>query len=374
VKAQAKPPAASTDFDGTRLTVARRLRGMSKTALAREVSVTASAIAQFEKGANNPSQSVANKIALALGFSRDFFGVGRAITPLPASTAHFRSLRSTTAMAREQALAYGELCLELVDLMEQFVDLPPVDLPALDLPATDTPSELGDDDIRRAAATVRKEWAVGPGPVGSVVQLLEAHGIVVLRLPHDTDPKVDAFSTDAGRRPLVLLSPTKVDKARSRFDSAHELGHLVLHPDTEPGSKLVENQAHAFAAEFLMPRDEIFGQLPRRIDWPVFHDLKRKWGVSLRALVYRAHKLDRLSQASYRRANQQLSIWGFPEPGSLGPAESPKLLGAALELMDANGIDFDEVLAQNRIDHDVSRAVIAGGSENRPHLNLPSAT
>ncbi|WP_431014433.1 ImmA/IrrE family metallo-endopeptidase, partial [Campylobacter jejuni] len=74
----------------------------------------------------------------------------------------------------------------------------------------------------------------------SVVQALEAHGIIALRLPTETDAAVDAFSTYSGARPLVFLSPTKDDKARSRFDAAHELGHLVLHPDTEPGSKLVE--------------------------------------------------------------------------------------------------------------------------------------
>lgn len=33
------------------------------------------------------------------------------------------------------------------------------------------------------------------------------------------------------------------DKARSRFDAAHELGHLLLHHDAEPGSKVIENQA-----------------------------------------------------------------------------------------------------------------------------------
>ena len=41
----ARSPAASSDFDGTRLTVARRLRGMSKATLAREIGVTPTAIA-----------------------------------------------------------------------------------------------------------------------------------------------------------------------------------------------------------------------------------------------------------------------------------------------------------------------------------------
>ena len=145
---------------------------------------------------------------------REFFGLGRSLTLLPASEAHFRSLRSTTAAAREQALAYGERSLELVNLIGEYVDLPPVDLPALDLQ-----EQLTEVDIVTAAADVRAAWGVGDGAVPSVVQLLEAHGIVVLRLPGDTDAAVDAFSTSAGRRPLVLLSPVREDRARGRFDA-----------------------------------------------------------------------------------------------------------------------------------------------------------
>lgn len=357
--------AARTDFDGTRLTVARRLRRKTKATLAREVGVTPTAIAQFEKDLANPTQGVLAALCLQLGLPREFFGAGRPLTLLPASGAHFRSLRSTSATAREQALAYGELCLELVDLIGAYVDLPPVSLPDFELP-----EELSIDDIAEAARTTRDAWSLGNGPVPSVVQALEAHGVIVLRLPSDTDTAVDAFSTYSGRRPLVFLSPIKDDKARSRFDAAHELGHLVLHPDTEPGSKLVENQAHRFAAEFLMPRDEIIDDLPRRIDWSAFHELKRHWGVSLRALVFRAHALGRLSDASYKRANQQLSIWGIPEPGPLGPAESPQVLGMARQLISNSGYDFDDIVAAGRVAPEIAQVVIAAASADRPTLRF----
>lgn len=276
-------------------------------------------------------------------------------------------MRSTSAAAREQALAYGELCLELVDLVSAYVDLPPVLLPDLELP-----EELSDDAIAEAAAVTRQAWGIDAGPVPSVVQVIEANGVVALRLPEGTDMKVDAFSTYTGQRPLVFLSPVKDDKARSRFDAAHELGHLIIHPDTEPGSKLVENQAHAFASAFLMPEDEIIGDLPRKIDWPVFHELKRHWGVSLRALVYRARALGRLSEASYRRANQQLSMWGNPEPGPLGPAESPQLLGLIRKAMSDSGYDFEQILVAGRVAPEVAEVVVRAASDNRPRLSITS--
>lgn len=359
-----RAPAAGTDFDGTRVATARRLRGMSKADLARALEVTPTAVAQYEHG-TRPSRAVLAKMCLTLQLPREFFGAGNPLPTLSASNAHFRSLRSTSSKAREQALAFGELSLELVDLISAYVDLPPIDLPHLDMPADPAP-----DDIRAAANLVRKRWRIQPGPLPAVVQLLEAHGILVLRLPDGTDPRVDAFSATSGGRPVVFLSPGKADRARSRFDAAHELGHLVMHPDTEPGSKVVEQQAHSFAAELLMPADEILDQLPARIDWPAFHALKRHWGVSLRALVYRAHHLGRLSHASYRRANQQLSVWGLPEPGSLGPSESPQLLGMARQLLIDNGIDFDQILASGRIAVDVTHTVIHAGSTSRPTLSL----
>ena len=37
----------------------------------------------------------------------------------------------------------------------------------------------------------------------------------------------------------------------------------------------VENQAHTFAAAFLMPAQDIRGELPQHADWPALFDLKR---------------------------------------------------------------------------------------------------
>lgn len=360
-----KQPAAGSDFDGNRLQVARRVRKLTKVQLAHAVGVTATAIAQYERGQNRPSQTVVNELALSLGFPREFFGTGRPIAALPAAEAHFRSLRSTTAAAREQALAFGEVTLAVVSLLEGYVDLPAVNLPALALPTV-----LSDSAIQDAARATRTLWGCPDGPLPSVVDLLESNGVITVRLPDAFDRKVSAFSTCSGSRPLVLLAQGREDRARGRFDASHELGHLLLHPDTEPGSKIVENQANMFASELLMPATEITEQLPHRIDWAKFHELKKTWGVSLRALVFRAHALGRLSEASYRRANQQLAVWGLPEPGDLGLAESPRLLGLARQVLDDNGIDFDAILTRGGIVGDISEMVVRAGSAERPRLHL----
>ncbi|NED56599.1 ImmA/IrrE family metallo-endopeptidase, partial [Micromonospora aurantiaca] len=79
--------------------------------------------------------------------------------------------------------------------------------------------------------------------------------------------RVDAFSVGVHPRPMVFFNPAKGDYWRNRFDAAHELGHLVMHADAEPGEKVVEDQAHRFAAEFLMPEQDIATELPATPDW-----------------------------------------------------------------------------------------------------------
>ena len=71
--------------------------------------------------------------------------------------------------------------------------------------------------IRRPGQIVRRPGG-SPWPRPNVVDLLKAHGVVVLRPPLDTGD-VDAFSLPFSDRPVVVLGD-KNDRARSRFDGA----------------------------------------------------------------------------------------------------------------------------------------------------------
>ncbi len=353
------------DFDAARLATARRLARLQRTGLAAAAGVSAAAITQYERGQSRPTAPVLAQISLALGMPVDFFRHGAPVQHLDGTAAHFRSLRSTPAITRDQALAFAELALILTGVIEQQVDLPPVDLPDLALPPNATTSR-----VYEAAQAARQHLRIPDGPIAHVVRLLETHGVLVLRLPENVDQGVDAFSTRAASRPLVLLSPLKDDKARSRFDAAHELGHLLMHPDSEPGSKILETQAQAFAAEFLMPADQVLADLPRRLDWEALHKAKRRWGTSLRALVYRAHILGTLSTNAYRRANIELAQHGNPEAGPLGPPEAPTLLGSATQLLTEHGVDHHQLAQAAQLPLDQVRAVITAGSDPRPRLQL----
>lgn len=151
--------------------------------------------------------------------------------PDPAARSFFRSLRSTPQRDRDRADAQAEHVFDLVSYLEKQVKLPALDIPQL------TPVATSRVETERVAEEVRNLWGVPDGPIANVVRLLEAHGVIVVRLDSGGS-KLDAFSRWFAERPLVLLWGDKGDKARSRFDAAHELGHLaqMMHDEAAAAS------------------------------------------------------------------------------------------------------------------------------------------
>jgi Zn-dependent peptidase ImmA (M78 family) len=105
-----------------------------------------------------------------------------------------------------------------------------------------------------------------------------------------------------------------------------------MHGEQVWGLPVVEKQAHVFAAAFLMPRADIYDRLPTRADWPALFELKRRWQVSLAALLMRARTLERMSESNYVAAVKTASArgWRRVEPVPLGDPEKPRMLGELL--------------------------------------------
>jgi Zn-dependent peptidase ImmA (M78 family)/transcriptional regulator with XRE-family HTH domain len=366
VTAQSRPPvpaaAVAAAFAPEALGLARRWRRMRKNALARQVGVTAAAVSQYELGQARPSPAVLARIALALSMPVEFFAAGIP-TPTTPGQAHFRSLRATSQAERDQAEAFGEIAWRVVEAIAHHVQLPPLQLPHLDLPDTARPN-----DVRAAATETRAAFGLGDGPVAHVIRLLESHGVVVLTLP-EVSERVDAFSHWYGQRPFVLLNPAKYDKARSRMDAAHELGHLLMHHDAEPGSQILEREATTFASELLAPSPVLRDELPTRLDFDRLHHLKRHWGISLKALIYRGHELGIYRDHTYRRGMTLLAQWGYPEPGDLGPPEQPTLLGQAVQLVQGHAV-ADTLATRSGLPPTLTQAVIHAATDTTPALDI----
>lgn len=352
-------------FDPRRLELARKVKSLRKKELAQLVDVSPAAISQYESGRAKPSAAVLARIALALGFPIEFFSGGRPGSSLDPSLAHFRSLRSTTQIDRDSALAQAELTWELVEALGRHIRLPAVQLPELHLDEI-----LSASHIERVASEVRAAWSLSSGPIPNVVRLLESHGVVVTRLMAGL-AGVDAFSRWFGDRPVVVLCADKGDAARSRFDASHELGHLILHHDVEPAEAKVEKEAHIFAGAFLLPESEIKAELPSRLDWQRLSQLKRTWGVSIAALLYRARTLGVMGDATYRRAMSTMSKngWRREEPVDLGPAEAPSLFERAMSLLEQRDIGLEDLANDLCLPVERVREIVSVGDE-RPSLDL----
>ncbi len=335
-----KPDEASAAFSSNRLRLARFLSGVTMKELAERTQVTGAAISQFESGSARPSPATLSRLALATGVPMSFFAHGRRELSIgEMDGTHFRSLRSAPKKERAKAWAWSELALDLAAACELYVELPEPDVPQLPV-EPDAPRE----ELEERARAVRQQWGMPEGPAGSVVGHMEAHGTVVTRFDVDASG-IDAFSHYQSGRPVVVLNSGKGDAARGRFDAAHELGHLVCHPDADPGGAQ-EQQAHAFAAELLMPRSTMVEVLPRRFDLGAYGKLKQTWGVSIAALLYRARTLGVLSDSAYRRSVMVMrKRYGRSEPYPVADADIPRLLAAACALIETGGVPLERLAA-----------------------------
>jgi Zn-dependent peptidase ImmA (M78 family) len=335
-------------FNIRRLELARKRRRYTAKILAEKAQVSPVTLSRAVNRSQIPDDETVDKLIAALGYPRDFF-FRDDIDPIDASTASFRSLKAMTAREREAALAAGELAYEMADWVRGKFELPEADL-----------LDLGDlHDPIAAARALRQKWAIGERPIGNMVKLLETKGVRVFSLAENTK-NVDAFSCWRNGEPYVFLNTFKSTE-RSRFDAAHELGHLVLHKHggAQQG-RSAEHEAHLFAASFLMPRDDVLATVPFVASIEQLVRAKARWGVSVAALAYRLHKLNSLTDWQYRtfciRINQK---YGTDEPNGLPPERSSVWQMILTELW-KEGVTKPHIAAQLAIPPDEMENLLFG--------------
>ncbi len=335
-------------FDGRRLTFGRQLQGLRKNALAERIGKTPTAVAGYENGTTRPAPATVARLALVLGVDPDFFLPGpAAVTATDQATPHFRSLRSTTQLCRDQAHAYAKAADAIAIALERHVELPDQDVPGQPVSPDQDPAVGGPES---AARELRRAWNISSGPLPHLVRLVERRGVVVAFCPEQA-AAVDAYSYAGTQRQIILLNPAKDDYYRQRLDVAHELGHLVMHAESEPGGRSVESQAQRFAGEFLMPAEDIGDELPPKADFRRLAELKEQWGVSMQALLFRAKALQVMRDTTYRNAMITLSSngWRRREPGVMPSVERPSTLPRSVEMLSDSGLAAAQLAAEARV-------------------------
>lgn len=323
-------------FNPSRLVAARQRAKLSKKDLAIKAGVSLRSVAMYESG-RQPTPETLGKLGEACRVPVDYF-FGDDLDPPLASNASFRSFSRMTSAQRDAALAAGGIAFAFASWIEARFHLPEVSVP-----------DLSGVDPEAAADIVRAEWGLGVLPIKNMLHLLESRGIRVFSLDEDTR-EVNAFSSwRQGGTPFVFLNTMKSSES-SRFDAAHELGHLVLHRHGNPKGKEVEAEANAFASALLMPKTEMLATAAHCRSLADILRIKKRWNVSAMALVYRLHKVGVLTEWLYRSLCIELSSQGFRrrEPDS-AERETSLVLKKVFDAMKDQGKGLRDIASDLRL-------------------------
>ncbi|MFZ2643185.1 MAG: XRE family transcriptional regulator [Verrucomicrobiia bacterium] len=287
-----------------RIKQARELAGMSKTELAERLGVTVSAVSQWETNSKHPTIDNELSLSKALDVPMMFFS-----NAIPAESLHrgpitFRARSSArTMILKRQAQRFSEIVSELFIWLEKHIAFPAPILP-----------EVSASNPEDAATQCRRSWGLGDLPITKLGELLESKGIRLCTASFG-NIRFDAYSCSFSGRPFIFLGTEKQDRARSRFDAAHELGHLLLHQTLSDDELLsnyqkIESEANEFAGAFLMPA-ETFSRDVMDTTLEGFKRLKPRWGVAIQAMVHRARDLKLITQETYERHFRNMSAYGW---------------------------------------------------------------
>lgn len=351
-------------FHGDRLKCARRLRAMTLTALATETGISKQSISLYENGDSSPEYERGCKLATALNVPYDFFFQEdhcAATTPVT----YFRSLSSATKLERTAQSLKLEFVAKAYEMLLTYLDFPELNLPQIEFTGND--DEFDEEaskqmayEIECIAKQLRSYWKLGSGPIQNLQYVLESNGIIVTGFNTGTG-RVDAFSQRTSLMDnelcFIALDQGTKPEGRIRFDMAHELGHLLLHPWSEELDciskaefRLQETQANIFASAFLLPQDS-FGKDAQLYptDLKYYLWLKKKWKSSVQSMIYRSHQLGIITTNQYQYMMRQVSKngWRLKEPDDAPYFLNDNMFQGAVDLLiDNHVLSTDQLLEQ----------------------------
>lgn len=328
-------------FNGERLKVARRFNKLTLAELAEQVNVTKQMLSKYEKNLSQPSAEVIMQLESSLGFPRNFF-YEKSLYSDSIGNTYFRSLSKATKKDIEAQKLRVDFLEPIFKLIDDYIELPPANIPNFS----------SDITIEEAARKLREEWNLGNGPIKNMVELLEVNGIVVSTSKMNLQV-IDAYTQTRKINNkdvyFVVLGNDKGSYFRRQFDGAHELGHIILHESnldistlSTEQEKQIETEANQFASALLLPEESFVRDvviMPTNLDHYLY--LKKKWNVSVGAMVRRAYSLNIINSAQYTTLQRKMSSNGWrtiePFDENYLPTK-PVLLSEAVKVLLENNV------------------------------------
>jgi Zn-dependent peptidase ImmA (M78 family)/DNA-binding XRE family transcriptional regulator len=314
----------------------RLAKGLSLEALAREMGglVTKQALSKYEKGLSKPSPTVASRLAAVLGVKTLHLWTS------PSISVEFVAYRRLSKLGKKEQAKIEALVGKSLEDRCRIQD-------RLGLSDSFDWIEKG-PQIRRleeaesAAVVLRDKWNLGTDAISDLTSILENRLVHVMEF--ESAREFDGISAKArNEKGAILAAAVTTRKAisgdRQRMNLAHELGHLILRFKTGIDE---EAMAFRFAGAFLLPagtlRREI-GERRTNLQLTELFALKRKFGISLQALLRRLSDLGIIAPTSYRSWMIEIGKkgWRKEEPEPIAP-EKPTWLERMLTRALAEGV------------------------------------
>lgn len=277
------------------ITLARESRGLLQNELSDKLSATQGYISKVEMGASTLNDETLDAISKALNFPETFFYQDAEV--LPANLSYRKRDKVAQKLITPIDAQINIYRINLQILLSA-LKIDKVEIPNLDLSEFGTPEN--------AAKELRNIWNIPQGPIINLAEYIEKNGIALINFDFKTE-RVDGRSicTDNGT-PIIITNKTLLGD-RQRFTLAYELGHLVMHMNNVPEySRDIGHEANKFAAEFLMPENDIKDDLVD-LSLAKLAELKKKWKVSMQSLLYRANDLALITDNQKRYFLQQFN-------------------------------------------------------------------
>ena len=298
--------------------LAREARGFSQTDLAEKLHTYKANISRLEHGDANADEETLLAISEATNYPPQFFLQEGEILPVNLS---YRKRKNVPAKLLTPIEAHINIVRRHVQFITRSMEQTVPQLPVYEV-TEQTPAE-------KIAALIRRKWNIPAGPVINLSKLLEEQKIIINSFDFGTD-RVDSRSMLTDDNYPVIFLNRNLPGDRQRFSLAFELGHLIMHTFCiVPHNRNINHEANLFAAEFLMPAKDIGKDFKDDVTLPLLGELKRKWKLSMIALLYRADDLGLLTPNQKRYLIQQFNDQKIRrrEPRQLDVApEAPKLL------------------------------------------------
>ena len=303
---------------GKRLRQFRLAKGLSLDALARAMGdvVTKQSLSKYERGASLPSQVVLEKLVQALDVKVASLNHGP-VVDVEILEYRKRSRLSKREQHRIESLSQFAL-EERIRLLDKLGEFYGAESPL-------KPTAVNSiQESETAADGLRDQWKLGKDPIPSMVALLESKQIHVIEI--DAEESFDGLSlrvvnNEGSPVSFGVVTRRGIAGERQRLNLAHELGHLMLDagPDVDG-----EKAAFRFGAAFLAPAEALFrdvGRYRKFISLQELLLLKRRYKMSIQALLYRLRELDVINAHVYKRWFILLGKkgWRKEEPQSLDP-------------------------------------------------------